>query len=158
MDQRGWRIIIFSSIALLVAAACYPAIYSVYSSAAGDGARAIYSYCTSTGRSAAYHAITQREYARETLDRYFADDLYCRERLAIQSVDYQKDKAMADKYHVNMQGLKMVTTKNGQETVKDVPEVWALVRDKGSLHKLPERRARQRYGDSRMDLVWGRGP
>jgi hypothetical protein len=129
MDQRGWRIIIFSAIALLVAAACYPAIYSVYSSAAGDGG--------ADNIQLLYFHRTQRcvscnnaeQYARETLDRYFTDDLRSG-KISIQSIDYQKDKAMADQYKVNMQGLKMVTTRNGQQTVKDVPEVWALVRDK----------------------------
>jgi hypothetical protein len=37
---------------------------------------------------------------------------------------------MAEKYNVKMQGLKMVVTRDGQQAVKDVPEVWALVRDK----------------------------
>lgn len=39
---------------------------------------------------------------------------------------------MAKKYNVNMQGLKLKITKNGQETVKDVPEIWAYVRDKNA--------------------------
>lgn len=69
------------------------------------------------------------QYARETLDRHFADEVKSG-KVSLQSIDYQKDTAMADKYGVNMQGLKMVTTRGGEETVKDVPEVWALVRDK----------------------------
>jgi superfamily II helicase len=129
MDQRGWRIIIFSSIALLLAAACYPAIYSMYTSAAGDGGadniQLLYFHRTQRCQS----CNNAEQYARETLDRYFADDLRSG-KITMQSIDYQKDKAMADKYNVNMQGLKMVTTCNGQQTVKDVPEVWALVRDK----------------------------
>ncbi len=129
MSQRGWKLFIATAIALLVVATCYPAVYSISASAAGDGG--------ADNIQLLYFHRTQRcvscnnaeQYARDTLDRYFADDLKSG-KITMQSIDYQKDKAMADQYKVNMQGLKMVTTKNGQQTVKDVPEVWALVRDK----------------------------
>ena len=71
------------------------------------------------------------QYARDTLSQYFPDELKSG-KLSIQSIDYQTDKAMAEKYGVKMQGLKLLITRDGQETVKDVPEVWALVKDKNA--------------------------
>ena len=44
----------------------------------------------------------------------------------------QKDTEMAKKYNVNMNSLKLVITKNGQETVKDVPEIWTYVDDRNA--------------------------
>lgn len=118
-----------TAIALLIAAACYPAIYSICASAGGDNGadniQLLYFHRTQRCQS----CNNAEQYARETLDRYFADELKSG-KIAIQSIDYQKDKALAEKYNVKMQGLKMVTTKDGQQTVTDVPEVWALVRDK----------------------------
>ncbi len=71
------------------------------------------------------------QYARDTLSTYFPDDMKSG-KLSIQSIDYQKDTAAANKYNVNMQGLKLVEYRGGQETVKDVPEIWAYVRDKSA--------------------------
>ncbi len=129
MDRRGWRLIIFTAIALLTAAMCYPVIDGAYSSAEGaggaDSVQLLYFHRTQRCVS----CNNAEQYSRETLDRYFADEVKSG-KITMQSIDYQQDKAMAEKYNVNMQGLKMVTTQNGQQTVKDVPEVWALVRDK----------------------------
>lgn len=129
MRRRGWRLLIVTAIALLVAATCYPAVYSICASAgSGGGAdniQLLYFHrtqrCTSCNNAEAY--------ARETLDRYFAPEMAAG-KLSIQSIDYQTDKAMAEKYGVKMQGLKLVIGRDGQQTVKDVPELWALVRDK----------------------------
>jgi hypothetical protein len=71
------------------------------------------------------------QYARDTLSTYFPEEVKSG-KLSIQSIDYQKDTEMAKKYNVNMQGLKLVEYRGGQETVKDVPEIWAYVRDKNA--------------------------
>ncbi|MCD1293943.1 hypothetical protein CUJ83_02895 [Methanocella sp. CWC-04] len=69
------------------------------------------------------------QYARDTLNKYFSDEVKSG-KITMQSIDYQKDKEMAEKYNVKVQGLKLRIVKNGQETVKDVPEIWAYVKDK----------------------------
>lgn len=71
------------------------------------------------------------QYARDTLNAYYPDELKSG-KLSIQSIDYQKDKAMAEKYNVKVQGLKLRITKGGQETVRDVPEIWVYVKDKNA--------------------------
>jgi hypothetical protein len=71
------------------------------------------------------------QYARDTLNTYFPDEVKSG-KLSIQSIDYQKDTEMAKKYNVNVQGLKLVEYRGGQETVKDVSEIWAYVRDKNA--------------------------
>lgn len=69
------------------------------------------------------------QYARDTLNTYYPEEAGSG-KISMQSIDYQQNKEMADKYDVNMQGLKIKTTRNGQETVRDVPEVWAYVKDR----------------------------
>jgi hypothetical protein len=72
------------------------------------------------------------QYTRETLDKYYASEMQSG-RLSIQSIDYQQDKAMAEKYNVKVQGLKIVTTRGGQVNVKDVPEIWTYVKDRDAF-------------------------
>lgn len=71
------------------------------------------------------------QFARDTLNTYFPDQMKLG-TLSIRSIDYQKDKEMAEKYNVRMQGLKLRIVRNGQESVKDVPEIWAYVKDKAA--------------------------
>ncbi len=132
MVKREWKILILVAIALLVITACYPILTSLHGVAGaetgGNGADNIQLlYFHRTQRCVSCN--NAEAYARETMDRYFADEMNSG-KIAIRSIDYQTDKAMAEKYNVKMQGLKMVITRNGQQTVKDVPEVWAFVRDK----------------------------
>jgi len=72
------------------------------------------------------------QYSRDTLDQFYADELRSG-RLSLQSIDYQKDRAMAEKYNVKVQGLKIVTTRSGQTDVLDVPGIWAYVGDRGAF-------------------------
>jgi hypothetical protein len=72
------------------------------------------------------------QYTRDTLNKYYPDELQSG-RLSIQSIDYQQDKAMAEKYNVKVQGLKIVTTRGGQVAVKDVPEIWTYVKDRDAF-------------------------
>ncbi len=72
------------------------------------------------------------QYTRDTLNKYYPDELQSG-RLSIQSIDYQQDKAMAEKYNVKVQGLKIVTTRGGQVNVKDVPEIWTYVQDRDAF-------------------------
>jgi hypothetical protein len=129
MDRLGWKPLTPAVLALLLLSTCMPALYSDVVTAAGSGGadniQLLYFHRTERCQS----CNNAEQYARETLDRYFGDEMKSG-KLAIQSIDYQKDRAMAEKYGVKMQGLKLKITKDGQETVRDVPEVWALVRDK----------------------------
>ncbi|WP_424358909.1 nitrophenyl compound nitroreductase subunit ArsF family protein [Methanocella sp. MCL-LM] len=74
------------------------------------------------------------QYARETLDQYYKDEVESGE-ISIRSIDYQQDKATADKYNVKVQGLKIRTAAGGQENVKDVPEIWSYVSDRDAYVK-----------------------
>jgi hypothetical protein len=71
------------------------------------------------------------QYLRDTLDTYYADAVRSG-RLSLQSIDYQNDRAMAEKYHVKVQGLKIRTIDGGQENVKNVPEIWSYVGDRAA--------------------------
>jgi hypothetical protein len=72
------------------------------------------------------------QYTRDTLNKYYANELQYGQ-ISIQSIDYQQDKAMAEKYNVKVQGLKIVTTRGGQTNVKDVPEIWTYVKDRDAF-------------------------
>jgi hypothetical protein len=41
------------------------------------------------------------QYIRDTLDKYYADEMRSG-RMSLQSIDFQKDKAMAEKYNVKV--------------------------------------------------------
>jgi uncharacterized protein (UPF0333 family) len=119
---------------LLVAAfmASYVAMHSATqatSDASGAPDRIVLLYFHRTERCVSCNNAEQ--YARDTLSTYFPEEVKSG-KLSIQSIDYQKDTEMAKKYNVNMQGLKLVEYRGGQETVKDVPEIWAYVRDKNA--------------------------
>ncbi|MGA9141374.1 MAG: hypothetical protein WBZ29_14200 [Methanocella sp.] len=62
-------------------------------------------------------------YIGETLNTYYPD-LVSSGKISAQYFDLKKDQAMADKYGAKNWALKMVVTRNGQETVVDVPEIW----------------------------------
>jgi hypothetical protein len=118
-----------AALALFLLATCYPVFNSpgaaAQSCTAADDIQLLYFHrterCTSCNNA--------EQYARDTLDKYFSDEIKSG-KLSIQSIDYQKDKAMSEKYNVKMQGLKMLITRNGQQTVKDAPEIWAYVKDR----------------------------
>jgi len=124
---------IISILALLLSASVLPAISSgeISKSASVSGApkkiELLYFHRTERCQS----CNNAEQFARDTLNTYLPDEVKSG-ILSIQSIDYQKDTEMAKKYNVNMQGLKLKITKNGQETVKDVPEIWAYVRDKNA--------------------------
>ncbi len=75
--------------------------------------------------------VNAEQYARDTLDTYFPAELKSGV-ISMQVYDYQKDTEMAKKYNANMNSLKLAITKNGQETVRDVPEIWTYVSDRNA--------------------------
>ena len=62
-------------------------------------------------------------YLKDTLNQYYANEVNAG-TISAQVVDMKKDKAMVDKYNVKNWALKLAVTRNGQETVVDVPEIW----------------------------------
>lgn len=126
MSRRGWNLIIALAVATLLVTPCVVPIVAAQGAGA-DNIQLLYFHRTERCQS----CNNAEQFARETLDTYYPDEVKAG-KLAIQSIDYQQDKAMAEKYGVKMQGLKMLITKDGQETVKDVPELWALVKDKSA--------------------------
>lgn len=72
------------------------------------------------------------QYTRDTLDKYYAEEMQSGQ-LSLQSIDYQQDRAIAEKFNVKVQGLKIVSTRDGQSNTKDVPEIWTYVGDKDAF-------------------------
>jgi hypothetical protein len=65
-------------------------------------------------------------YVKDTLNQYYGDEVKSG-MISAQVANPKKDKALADKYNVKDWSLKLVVTRNGQETVVDVPEIWMYV-------------------------------
>lgn len=65
-------------------------------------------------------------YVTDTLNQYYSDEVKSG-MISAQVANPKKDKALADKYNVKDWSLKLVVTRNGQETVVDVPEIWMYV-------------------------------
>lgn len=65
-------------------------------------------------------------YLKDTLNQYYTDEVKAG-KITAQIANPKKDTALASKYNVKDWSLKLVVTRNGQETVVDVPEVWMYV-------------------------------
>lgn len=121
---------VIAVLVLLLLASIMPAISAdSVSGSSGAPDKIVLLYFHRTQRCASCNNAEQ--YARDTLNTYFPDDVKSG-LLSIQSIDYQQDTEMAKRYNVNVQGLKLVEYRGGQETVKDVSEIWAYVRDKNA--------------------------
>jgi hypothetical protein len=72
------------------------------------------------------------QYIRDTLDKYYTEEMKSGQ-LSLQSIDYQKDREMAEKYNVKVQGLMIITTRNGQVNIKNIPEIWTYVNDRDAF-------------------------
>lgn len=70
-------------------------------------------------------------YVRDALNQYYGNEMSSG-MITYQVLDPKKDKATADKYKVKDWALKLVVTRNGQESVVDVPEIWMYVGNKGA--------------------------
>ena len=69
------------------------------------------------------------KYVGDALNQYYANELSSG-MITYQVVDPKKDPSLASKYNVKDWALKLVVTRNGQESVVDVPEVWMYVGNK----------------------------
>ncbi len=68
-------------------------------------------------------------YVREALNQYYGNEMKSG-MITYQVADPVTDKALAAKYSVKDWALKLVVTRNGKESVVDVPEVWMYVGNK----------------------------
>jgi hypothetical protein len=68
-------------------------------------------------------------YVRDALNQYYGNELKSG-MMTYQVLDPKKDRATADKYNVKDWALKLVVSRNGQETVVNVPEIWMYVGNK----------------------------
>lgn len=65
-------------------------------------------------------------YMMDTLNQYYSDEVRSG-KISAQIANPKIDKELADKYDVKDWSLKLIVTRNGQETVVDVPEIWMYV-------------------------------
>ena len=126
-------LVIIPVLALLLSVSVLPAISSngASSSASISGSQEKIQLLFFHRTSRCTTCINAEQFARDTLNTYFPEEMKSG-ALSIQSIDYQKEPEMAKKYNVNMNDLKLIITKNGQETVKDMPEIWTYVDDRNA--------------------------
>jgi hypothetical protein len=124
MGRRGWKLAVALTLIALLAATGFAFLQSVTVNAqavpgAPDNIKVLVFYekgcCKSCGE--------VETYVKDALNQYYSDDLKAG-RISAQIVDMKTDKAMVDKYHVKNWALKLAVTRNGKETVVDVPEIW----------------------------------
>jgi hypothetical protein len=114
--------VVLAAIALILLAFAMPATLS-----APDRVELLYFHRTERCQS----CINAEQFARDTIETYFPEELKSG-ILSMQSIDYQKNAEIAGKYNVKMQGLKLRIVKDGIEVIKDVPEIWAYVKDRNA--------------------------
>jgi len=126
-------LVIIPVLALLLSVSVLPAISSngASSSASISGSQEKIQLLFFHRTSRCTTCVNAEQFARDTLNTYFPEEMKSG-ALSIQSIDYQKEPEMAKKYNVNMNDLKLIITKNGQETVKDMPEIWTYVDDRNA--------------------------
>jgi hypothetical protein len=124
MNRRGWKLAVAIAIMALLSATGFAVLSSANSNAqavqgAPDKINVLLFYekgcCKSCGDA--------ETYLTDTLDQYYSNEVKAG-KISAQVVDMKKDKAMVDKYNVKNWALKLAVTRNGQETVVDVPEIW----------------------------------
>ena len=133
MLKKTSLLVIIPVLALLLSVSVLPAISSngASSSASISGSQEKIQLLFFHRTSRCTTCINAEQFARDTLNTYFPEEVKSG-ALSIQSIDYQKEPEMAKKYNVNMNDLKLIITKNGQETVKDMPEIWTYVDDRNA--------------------------
>ncbi len=126
-------LVIIPVLALLLSVSVLPAISSngASSSASVTGSQEKIQLLFFHRTSRCTTCVNAEQFARDTLNTYFPEEMKSGV-LSIQSIDYQKEPEMAKKYNVKMNDLKLIITKNGQETVKDMPEIWTYVDDRNA--------------------------
>jgi hypothetical protein len=124
MNRRGWKLAVAVAIMALLTATSFTVLSSANSNAQAaqgtpDKINVLLFYekgcCKSCGE--------MENYLKDTLNQYFSNDMKSG-LISSQVVDMKTDKAMVAKYNVKNWALKLVVTRNGQESVVDVPEVW----------------------------------
>ncbi len=68
-------------------------------------------------------------YVRDALNQYYGNEVNSG-MITYTVADPKKDPELASKYNVKDWTLKLAVTRNGQEQVVDVPEIWMYVGNK----------------------------
>jgi hypothetical protein len=124
MNRRGWKLAVALALVAVLTATCFAVFNSANVNAqAGPGAPDSIRLLTFYEKGCCKSCGDIDTYIQETLNRYYLDEVSAG-RISAQYFDLKKDKAMADKYGAKNWALKMVVTRNGQEKVIDVPEIW----------------------------------
>ncbi len=126
----GWKLAVALTLFILLTATCFTVLSSANVNAqATQGAPDSIKLLTFYEKGCCKACGDIDTYIGETLNNYYPD-LMAAGTISAQYYDLKKDKAMADKYGAKNWALKIVTTRNGQETVVDVPEIWMYTGNK----------------------------
>jgi len=126
----GWKLAVPLAFATIVMATCSVAINIVNAEA-----QAIQGQPDHISVILFYHkgccdACGQIEnYVGDALNQYYPNELKTG-KISYQVVDPTIDTALANKYGVKTWALKLAVTRNGQDTVIDVPEIWMYAGNK----------------------------
>ncbi len=120
----GWKLAVALTLFALLTATCFTVLSSANVNAqAAQGAPDSIKLLTFYEKGCCKSCGDIDTYIGETLNTYYPDEVAAG-RMSAQYFDLKKDKTMADKYGAKNWALKMVVTRNGQDTIVDVPEIW----------------------------------
>jgi hypothetical protein len=130
MKIRGWKLAVALAVLALLAATGFTIltlgnVNAQSSQGAPDSIKLLTFYekgcCKSCG--------DVDTYIQEALNKYYPEEVKAG-KISAQFIDMKTDKVLTAKYGVTNWALKLVVTRNGQESVIDVPEIWMYTGDK----------------------------
>jgi hypothetical protein len=130
MNRRGWKLAVALAIMALLSATGFTVLSSMHTNAqAAQAAPEKIDALLFYEKGCCKSCEDMEDYLKATLNQYYPDQVKSG-MITSQVIDMKKDPAMVSKYNVKNWALKLVVTRNGQQSVVDVPEVWMYMGDK----------------------------
>lgn len=130
MNRRGWKLAVALAIMALLSATGFAVLSSTHSNAqAAQGTPEKINALLFYEKGCCKSCEDMEDYLKDAVNQYYPNEVKSG-LISAQVIDMKKDPAMVAKYNVKNWALKLVVTRNGQESVVDVPEVWMYMGNK----------------------------
>ncbi|HMK46907.1 MAG TPA: hypothetical protein VK436_09800 [Methanocella sp.] len=125
----GWKLTVPLALATVVMATCFAAITVNAEAQVVQGQPDHISVLLFYHKGCCDACGQIEKYVGDALNQYYPNELKTG-KISYQVADPTTDTALANKYGVKTWALKLVTTRNGHDTVIDVPEIWMYAGNK----------------------------
>jgi hypothetical protein len=131
----GWKLAVALALSALLAATCFTVLSTAQVSAqAAQGAPEKINAFLFYEKGCCKACEDMGDYLADALNQYYPNEVQSG-LITGQVIDMKKEPAMVSKYNVKNWALKLAVTRNGQESIVDVPEVWMYMNDKAGAMK-----------------------